>query len=110
MSLRLVIEGESNKVFNFMSEVKRTKMYRFYDKTKFTVSPTESKVECYLDESLQMKEKKRNVIKVVLQLSDEKRLEIDILDSKILDLGDKTIVIGKNYDIFAAPLNDVASK
>jgi hypothetical protein len=105
MSLKLMVEGDKEKVNKFMEVVRKTSIYRFYDKFKYNLNPLESREEYYFDERNQLKEKKNYDLTVIhLETTDGQQIKIDLVDTKIVDMAvGKTLIIGKNFDIFAIP-------
>jgi hypothetical protein len=105
MSLRLMVEGCSIKVTEFLDQLRAVApKYRFYDRSKWTTSTTESRVEYYFDENpcskMQVSER---VSKLEIVTKDNTTIEIILLDPIIVDMGNgNTYIHGKNYDIFAS--------
>lgn len=105
MSSRLIIEGETTKIQRLMDKVRESKLFRFYGSNKFFINKYESRLEYYVDEHNRVEENKgRDLTTVTLDTQDGKRIAIDLLDTKVVDMAvGTTLIMGKNYDIFAIP-------
>ncbi|WP_028776612.1 hypothetical protein [Shimazuella kribbensis] len=105
MSSRLIIEGENNKIQRLIEKVRASKLFRFYHSSKFFINKHESRLEYYIDEQNQLKERdKRDITTVNLKTTNGKHITIDLLDTKVVDMASgTTLIIGKNFDIFAVP-------
>ncbi|MCH5585172.1 hypothetical protein MK805_09335 [Shimazuella sp. AN120528] len=101
MALKLVVEGENEKVRGFIKEILSYKTYRFYDRSKYFISPVEMRVEYYFDESRFLREEKRDIKRISLKVDEQRTIEFDLLDSKVIDMNGTMLIIGKNFDIFS---------
>jgi hypothetical protein len=62
-------------------------------------------LEYYVDEQNRLEENKGyDLTTVTLNTTDGKRVSIDLLNANVIDMATgNTLIIGKNYDIFAIP-------
>ncbi|MCH5585138.1 hypothetical protein MK805_09165 [Shimazuella sp. AN120528] len=108
MSMRLIVEGEECSVQRYIRDLKQDKRYRFYHIHEFLLNPVEMKVECYVERTNnRLSEDKKPLAKVIMEIPDEhgaKKIEIDLLDIKLVNLLDgKTTIFGMSYDVYAHP-------
>jgi hypothetical protein len=104
MSLRLIVEGCTSKVSEFLDYFcDLAPKYRFYDRSKLKTSPHESRVEYYFDKNPQFKPQlSKRVSKLEIITKDNAKIEIVLLDPIIVDMGNgHSYIHGKSYDIFA---------
>jgi hypothetical protein len=105
MSLKLIVEGCSAKVSEFLDHLKAiAPKYRFYDRSKLATTSTESRVEYYFDQNpFQKPQLSKRVSHIEITTKDNINIKIALLDAVIIDMGEgNTYIHGKNYDIFAS--------
>lgn len=101
MSLRLIVEGSSEAVSEFVEYLRTsTPRYRFYDHSKLASTPTESRVEYYFDKNRFLKPQvSKKVSKLRLTTMDNDNIEITLLNAKIINMGDRsTYIQGTSID------------
>lgn len=105
MSLRLIVEGCTAKVSEFLDHLKTlAPKYRFYDRSKLAATPTETRVECYFDQNPFPKpQQSKRVSQIDITTKNNINIKITLLDAVVVDLGNgNTYIHGKNFDIFAS--------
>jgi hypothetical protein len=106
MSLRLIVEGSSNAVTEFVEYLRSsTPRYRFYDQSKLATTPNESRIEYYFDENRFLKPQvSKKVSKLKLTTMDNHNIEITLLDAKIINMGDGSMYVqGTSFESTEAP-------
>jgi hypothetical protein len=101
MSLRLIIEGSSESVSEFMEYLRTsTPRYRFYDQSKLATTPTESRVEYYFDKNRFLKPQvSKKVSKLKLTTMDNNSIELTLLNAKIINMVDgSTYIQGTSFE------------
>ena len=104
MALKLSVEGNRDKVRDFVETIRIIPQWRFYSGSKVSIGGDELRIEYFFDKkpyekpSLQTRKTSRLTITSI----DNQKIDIDLLDAEITDMGNgTTFVQGRNFDIFA---------
>lgn len=100
--IRLLIEGQSKQVEEFMKDIEDYTNYHAFHKTRFQKEgeqTDELNLDCYI--SPKTKNRKQNLSSVLITTTNDKILVIELIDCECVKLEEKrTFVHGKSYDIF----------
>lgn len=112
MSIRVTVEGDEQKVKEYLRDSQQDRRYKSYHQHEFLIGPSEVKVEHYverLNRRIQQLEKNR-VSKITIKTPEafgSKKIEFDLLDARQVDLLDgKMTIHGKSYDPYSDPNPD----
>ncbi|WP_044640473.1 hypothetical protein [Risungbinella massiliensis] len=100
--IRLLIEGDQTQIENFIRSFENLTNYQTYSKSILTNKDNFSDVRfsCYIRS--RHLPKKHNLTNISLTCANGEQFQINLTDCQIVQIEpDKTIICGKNYDIFA---------
>ncbi len=101
MSIRVVIESQTDKVYTFTTFLQQLCQYRVYHKAKSEDTSGEMRYEYYLDERTPLPLSLKQEVKTIhlIDYSGQK-IEITLLGCESVEMQDgTTIIYGRNYDI-----------
>jgi hypothetical protein len=106
MALKLSVEGNRNKVREFIDFLKTSSQWRFYSGSKMSNGRNELRMDYFFDERPYTKMKPSIITKQLSKLSitslDGTKIDISLTDAKVTDMGNGTTYIhGKNHDFFS---------
>lgn len=104
MALKLCVEGNRDKVRDFMESIRMIPQWRFYSGSKLTIGGEELRMEYFFDKKPYEKPslQTRTLSRLTITSIDDQQIDIDLLDAEVTDMGNgTTFVYGKNFDIFA---------
>lgn len=109
MAIRLGVEGDDRLVDLFIRSIQMDKRWKFYSPHENLTSPTEKRVEYYVNESpsrIKEVEKKRLTPVTIKTPKDHggKTIILDLLDVKLFPLcNGTTAIFGMSYDPYSNP-------
>ncbi|RAL25940.1 hypothetical protein [Thermoflavimicrobium daqui] len=95
--MKLYVKGEPQEVETFLDNVKSQ---------KYDVITHFKEKDCFYSDNLrvgatiEMSEKSRQSLLVKITTSDGNKIELDLLDGKVIEMDQTKLIIGKVYDIF----------